>query len=426
MSRTGENIYERKDGRFEGRYIKFRNENGKAIYAYVYGKSKAEVREKVRLKKRERAGAEEPWKEVTFREAAERWLAAKHGTLAASTLGRYRKELEKELYPEYGDTPLAYITYEEAERYRNKAKKAGKGAGRGRLVSGTVLESVLDFMRKGEAAGTPDREGHGGSHYESLTPKEILRVCRCAEGCRTSETLAALLGLFCGLRVGEACALEWGDISLEKGEIRIRRTAQRIGLPEGSETKTELKVMDIPWKTQVRKAAVPEVLLSYIGSFPHETAGVLGGSREKPFDPRTLQRRLGETFGEYGIKGVNFQRLRKTYAEGKADTEILSDVFSGRKAPGPYRGELDKGWLRTEMARDLDPLRRLAGLSAKETGEILGVSEAVYRNIEDGRRSLGWQEFLALLFLFRFNPRTGAVVDVLGLFPEPLKAGMQI
>lgn len=36
MPRKGENIYKRKDGRWEGRYIKARSKTGKAVYGYVY------------------------------------------------------------------------------------------------------------------------------------------------------------------------------------------------------------------------------------------------------------------------------------------------------------------------------------------------------------------------------------------------------
>ena len=39
MPRKGENIYKRKDGRWEGRYIKKRDIKQKAIYGYLYGKS---------------------------------------------------------------------------------------------------------------------------------------------------------------------------------------------------------------------------------------------------------------------------------------------------------------------------------------------------------------------------------------------------
>lgn len=39
MPRKGENIYKRKDGRWEARYIRDRTESGKAVYGYVYAKS---------------------------------------------------------------------------------------------------------------------------------------------------------------------------------------------------------------------------------------------------------------------------------------------------------------------------------------------------------------------------------------------------
>ena len=48
MSKKGENIYKRKDGRWEGRYIRLYNENGKAKYGYVYGLSLIHISEPTR------------------------------------------------------------------------------------------------------------------------------------------------------------------------------------------------------------------------------------------------------------------------------------------------------------------------------------------------------------------------------------------
>lgn len=47
MPRKGENIYKRKDGRWEGRYIKSKSISGKAIYGYVYAKTYRETKEKL-------------------------------------------------------------------------------------------------------------------------------------------------------------------------------------------------------------------------------------------------------------------------------------------------------------------------------------------------------------------------------------------
>ena len=49
MPRKGENIYKRKDGRWEGRYIKSRTPAGKANYGYVYAKTYREVKSKLNL-----------------------------------------------------------------------------------------------------------------------------------------------------------------------------------------------------------------------------------------------------------------------------------------------------------------------------------------------------------------------------------------
>lgn len=44
MARRGENIRKRKDGRWEGRYIKARTPEGKIQWGYVYGTVYAEVK----------------------------------------------------------------------------------------------------------------------------------------------------------------------------------------------------------------------------------------------------------------------------------------------------------------------------------------------------------------------------------------------
>ena len=43
MPKKGENIYKRKDGRWEGRYIVSYTPEHKAKYAYVYGRTYGEV-----------------------------------------------------------------------------------------------------------------------------------------------------------------------------------------------------------------------------------------------------------------------------------------------------------------------------------------------------------------------------------------------
>jgi len=47
MARRGENIYKRKDGRWEGRYKAGYDENGRTKYRSVYGKTYQAVKEQL-------------------------------------------------------------------------------------------------------------------------------------------------------------------------------------------------------------------------------------------------------------------------------------------------------------------------------------------------------------------------------------------
>ena len=51
MARKGENIYKRKDGRYEGRYVKYYEANGKPHWGYVYDRSYSVVKSKLSEKK---------------------------------------------------------------------------------------------------------------------------------------------------------------------------------------------------------------------------------------------------------------------------------------------------------------------------------------------------------------------------------------
>ena len=88
MPRRGENIYKRKDGRWEGRYIRGRTLTGKAEYGYVYARSYAACREQRR--KMEESIPQKPilTGEMSMAQAVEFFLSDRRGELKTSTIGR--------------------------------------------------------------------------------------------------------------------------------------------------------------------------------------------------------------------------------------------------------------------------------------------------------------------------------------------------
>ena len=102
MAKHGENIHKRKDGRWEGRYIKARTDGRKAVWGYIYGATYAEVRQRLIQKKAECGFYQLSGNEMTFEELAEQWLASASLRLKESTLVHYHYTLQRYLFPVFG------------------------------------------------------------------------------------------------------------------------------------------------------------------------------------------------------------------------------------------------------------------------------------------------------------------------------------
>ena len=110
MSRKGENIFKRKDGRWEARYI-HHYENGQAKYRYVYAPTYAEAKARKLIAQ---TGAPEeqvsPAKQLcTFGTLSELWLADIKSSVRESTFTRYHRIVEKYLLPQLGEQQLVKI-----------------------------------------------------------------------------------------------------------------------------------------------------------------------------------------------------------------------------------------------------------------------------------------------------------------------------
>ena len=95
MPRRGENIYKRKDGRWEGRYIKGHS-CGKAQYGYVYARTYAETKQKLAEKATGGSPSQEAIKQLntqrgrpSFEEISSEWLNSVESQIKESTYIKY-------------------------------------------------------------------------------------------------------------------------------------------------------------------------------------------------------------------------------------------------------------------------------------------------------------------------------------------------
>ena len=109
MARRGENIHKRKDGRWEGRYIKARTPEGKIQWGYVYGTVYAEVKRVLVQKKAEAGFYNLKRTDLTFEALAEVWLHSQRNAVKESTYAHYSYTMHKYLLPVLSKVPVASL-----------------------------------------------------------------------------------------------------------------------------------------------------------------------------------------------------------------------------------------------------------------------------------------------------------------------------
>ncbi len=101
MSRRGENIFKRKDGRWEARYI-HHYENGKAKYHSLYGATYMEAKAKKNAALQAVLGVRAyllPGQSCNFENLAEAWLSDVKYSVKESTYTRYYRIVSRYLIP---------------------------------------------------------------------------------------------------------------------------------------------------------------------------------------------------------------------------------------------------------------------------------------------------------------------------------------
>lgn len=213
MSRKGLNIYKRKDGRWEGRYIKTRSEEGKAIYGYVYAKTYRETKEKLNHISNLKSVLVEDNQDlrgiINFYEVTKKWFKSVETNLKQSSRNKYQNMLDMYIIPTLGEMLLNQITYEVLQQLCNKLLATGGSRGQG-LSTKTVSDilaltsEILHYASKDYPLVPLDI--HSIKIKQKLREMRVLsrdeqnRLCEYLYGNLNSYNIGILVCLFTGMR----------------------------------------------------------------------------------------------------------------------------------------------------------------------------------------------------------------------------------
>lgn len=341
MARRGENIFKRKDGRWEARYI-HHYENGKAKYRYLYGSSYREVKQK-KLEEQQNGREETASEQLmpVFSVLASSWLADIKVSVKESTYTRYHRIVTRYLVPVVGNESLHAM---DTRRFIGLQQELTEHGGK----DGTPLaqKTVSDILCVAKAILRYGRElGYlcpeiGRIKCIKRRKKEIsvfpeekrLRLERNLLNSGDRDSIGILITLFTGIRIGELCGLQWGDIDFDSGVINVRRTVERIAdLDPSTPGKTKVIVSEPKTENAERNIPLPSFLLERLYACRQPEAYYILTGNINYTEPHRVYIRYQKYLSRNGYGEYTFHALRHTFAtrcvELGFDIKTLSEIL---------------------------------------------------------------------------------------------------
>lgn len=323
MAKRGENIYKRKDGRYEGRYVIGKTSSGKTRFGYVYAHQYAEVRCQLLQKKAEVYNCCHTVSRTykgTLTEWLEQWLENElRGSIKPSSYQVYRRQIRRHILPSLGNLFLDQLTPCIVCEFVERLEASGLACSTAKGIYRLLAASLRCAVEEGLISRNPCRrlKPHWGEAVEQRVlnrqEQEQLR-----QVLRRSNEIPALLSLYTGMRLGEVCALKWSDIDWDGRCLTIRRTVQRVAQTVcGNGGPKTLLMLGTPKSIRSQRVLpLPDFLLCLLHNQQKKNgrSSYVFGKKERTAEPRTIQRHLKRMTSALGLHGVHFHTLRHSFA----------------------------------------------------------------------------------------------------------------
>lgn len=366
MARHGENIRKRKDGRWEGRYIKGRKPDRTAVWGYIYGHTYMEVKKELTARKNDLQTYTLSGNNLTFSELSQNWESSISLGVKISTAAHYRYTLQRYILPVLGAYQLRELNEQILEQGLLQII-APKDHSHKSLAHSMARECLLlvrricryaahlHLMRPMEIQIKLPKPRPAQNNV--LSPSEQQCVQRFVSCAPTPRKVGLLLMMQMGLRIGEVCGLQWGDFDLKKGVLSVKRTIKRIYVEK---SKTMVLVQSPKTQSSARQIPIPASilqLLKQLGTGYSPDEWFLSGNIRKPVEPRCYRKSLRGYLRQAHVPAVHPHALRHTFAttclQAGCNIKTLSELLGHASSDVTMKRYVHTcwEWKRTEMNR---------------------------------------------------------------------------
>lgn len=354
-------IVKRSDGRWQGAAQMGYKPDGSPNRIYVYGKTEAEAKRKLKAKLKDFT----KYGGITVaNQAVSTWFTDwLNGTMKTGLKPRSfeskERAIEKFIIPSLGGMKVSEVTARDVQKLINEMSENGYSLSQIQKVYNTIGQRYKQGMLDGEVVFNPaagaklpadKRAEENSKRVKYLSDDEVKSLKKRLSQCYPNGTPIYPRGdflivlLYTGMRIGEALALTWNDIDFENLTITVNKTV--VQLKNKDETKINpatqkpyknIQVLQMSTKSQSSTRTIPINqtclnALKNIQAYNGKHKWVFANSQGNWENNSNLNRMLRNALKQAQIKeSYSVHCLRHTFAtqlfKKGVDIKIISKVL---------------------------------------------------------------------------------------------------
>lgn len=348
-------VRKRPNGTWEARFHYEDPSTGEIRRRSFYGRTAAEARQQMRdAGERLAAGAPVTDSSMTVQEWCRRWLdttvaaSSRRATTKALYEGLSRAHLES---PPFGNLTLDRVRPSDIEALILRLRARGLAQSTVQRIFIVIRLALAGAVRDGLIARNPAelvrQPRIERTEARHLSVADVAALLSCATGTRYYPLLRLIATT--GVRKGEALALTWDAVDLDRAELAVRGTLTRVDgqlvvtPPKTAQSRRVLPLApaEVAMLAAQRRDQAEE--RSRAGKDWNEAGFVFTTETGQPMDPRNVLRAMTTAATKAGLDHVNVHTLRHSAATawleagvnvkavstllGHADIRITADVY---------------------------------------------------------------------------------------------------
>ena len=279
--------------------------------------------------------------QTVFSEIVFQWLYSKNGQMSYSTFVKYEQLIKTHIKPYFDQVAHTELSQKTLESFYDSLCRRSshlKMSNSNMRIIIMIVNHALEYAY----------DHHIIKEHLKIKPclqksKPIVRVFSLEDQKKleqyiyrkiSSYSLAILMALYSGIRIGELCVLQWKDVDFQNHSVKITKTVQRLKSRSDSSAKTQLFFSVPKSGCSCRMIPLPEFVTEYMKEFydscKNEEYFVIG-QKSVPCEPRALQYAYQRILKRCGIPYLNFHCLRHTFATRcvtiGCDVKTLSEIL---------------------------------------------------------------------------------------------------